>query len=413
MPEDGKSSKSSRLECQKICGPLPVKVYLELADFMSAPESSFELAVAACAFLKTKRLKILFSNTAVGHWIIAAFRSRRTFWRARELLAAALAPRKVAKAIDRALHECSVKRGRASAMRIIAANYRAFPIFLLIVTMRAGRQTMTDEPAKTSKYTDYWRAQINDFDSIRVIRMAEAYIIWLDKDSEIQWRTTDQYEQRPVADRQKFDAIYADAAVLTTTPCYGLSEEAERHFKKLIGDALWFNFEVDYKNANRMLSEARTYFRLRSEEISRYWYLSASAVMAAIMIALGLWIWIWREPIMLALTANFVWLCLAAVAGSCGALLSVIWRSGQLKFDSSAGRTLHYLEGISRIWAGALSGVVVALALKSGFILAPLTRGENTMTVIMLAAFAAGAGERLATSIISTFESAQPASASP
>jgi hypothetical protein len=55
--------------------------------------------------------------------------------------------------------------------------------------------------------------------------------------------------------------------------------------------------------------------------------------------------------------------------------------------------------------------VLVALAVKSEFILAPLTRSGNTTTVIMLAAFAAGAGERLATSIISTFESAHLATA--
>jgi hypothetical protein len=90
----------------------------------------------------------------------------------------------------------------------------------------------------------------------------------------------------------------------------------------------------------------------------------------------------------------------------------VIWRSGQLKFDCSAGKALHYLEGASRIWAGALSGVVVALAVKSQLVLAPLTRGGNAMTVLMLAAFAAGAGERLATSIISTFESTHLATAS-
>jgi hypothetical protein len=49
--------------------------------------------------------------------------------------------------------------------------------------------------------------------------------------------------------------------------------------------------------------------------------------------------------------------------------------------------------------------VVVALAVKSEFVLAPVTRGGNAMTTILLAAFAAGAGERLATSIISTFDS--------
>jgi hypothetical protein len=92
------------------------------------------------------------------------------------------------------------------------------------------------------------------------------------------------------------------------------------------------------------------------------------------------------------------------VAGSCGALLSVIARTGQLKFDSSAGELLHYLEGVSRIWAGALSGILIALAVKSEFILAPLMRGGHTFTVTMLAAFVAGAGERLVTSIISKFE---------
>ena len=124
-------------------------------------------------------------------------------------------------------------------------------------------------------------------------------------------------------------------------------------------------------------------------------------------------VWIWRQPITTALTANFIWLCLAAVAGASGALLSVIWRSGLIKFDCSAGRALHFLEGASRIWAGALSGVLVALAVKSEFILAPLTRGGHALTVIMLAAFATGAGERLATSIISTLKSTHvPATAS-
>jgi hypothetical protein len=260
---------------------------------------------------------------------------------------------------------------------------------------------MTDEPAQTSNPYDYWRGKIKDFDSIHVIRFGEAYIVWLDKDYEVRWLIDYQSDKHGPADKKQFDAVYADTAVLIGAPSHGLSKEAKRHFRILIGLAIWFNLEADYDTAQKMLREARAYIRIRSEEISRRWYLQASAVMTAIMFAPGVLIWIWREPIMLALTANFVWLCLAAAAGSCGALLS----------DSSAGRSLHYLEGISRIWAGALSGVLVTLALKSGFILAPLTRGENSMTIIMLAAFAAGAGERLATSIISTFESTQPATA--
>jgi hypothetical protein len=271
---------------------------------------------------------------------------------------------------------------------------------------------MTDISIKKSSYSDFWRDKIEDSDSIYLIRSAEDYVVWLDKVADIDWMTTDEYDQRGAKNEQKHNAIFADGAVLECTPCHGLTEEAKRHFKRLVGEALSYNFEDDYQTAERMLSEARTYVRMRSEEISRRWYLSASAIMAAIMIALGLLIWIWRGPITAELTPNFIWLCLAAVAGSCGALLSVIWRSGQLKFDSSAGQALHYLEGASRIWAGALSGVLVALAVKSDFVLAPLTRSGNTTTVILLAAFAAGTGERLATSIISTFESTHLATAS-
>lgn len=267
---------------------------------------------------------------------------------------------------------------------------------------------MTAEPPAKSDYTDFWRDKIEDFDKVYLVRSTQSYVVWLDKDCDIDWMTTDEYDKRGATDQQKCNAILSDGAVLECAPCHGLSNDTRRHFKRLVAEGLSYNFEDDYRTAEQMMREARAYIRVRSEEISRRWYLSASAVMAAIMIVIGCIIWLYRQAIEAALTGDFIWLLLAAVAGSCGALLSVIWRSGQLKFDCSAGKALHYLEGASRIWAGALSGVLVAMAVKSEFVLAPLTRGGTAMTVVMLAAFAAGAGERLASSIISTFESTHP-----
>lgn len=267
---------------------------------------------------------------------------------------------------------------------------------------------MTDVPQAKSNYTDFWSDKIDDFDKAYLVRSAQSHVVWLDKDGDIDWMTTDEYDQKGPKDQQKSNAILSDAAILECAPCHGLSGDTKRHFKRLVAEGLSYNFDDDYRTAQQMMREAQAYIKVRSEEISRRWYLSASAAMAAIMILLGGIVWLYRQPIATSLTADFTWLFLAAVAGSCGALLSVIWRSGQIKFDCSAGKALHFLEGASRIWAGALSGVLVALAVKSEFILAPLMRGGNTMTVIMLAAFAAGAGERLATSIISTFESTHP-----
>jgi hypothetical protein len=273
------------------------------------------------------------------------------------------------------------------------------------------RDTMDDTSPQSSIKSDYgdvWGHVKPDY----LIRVTKDYIVYLDKENDLDWETRPEYDKHGPADRKKHNAVLSDAAVLECTPCHGLPTQTKRQFKRLIGEGLSCSFENDYPNAAQMIHQAEAYIRARSEEMSRRWYLSASAFMASVMIALGLLIWVWREPISVALTANFIWLFLAAVAGSCGALLSVIWRSGQLRFDCSAGEALHYLEGASRIWAGALSGVLVALAVKSEFVLAPLTHSGNTMPVIIFAAFVAGAGERLATSIISTFETTHLATTS-
>jgi hypothetical protein len=263
---------------------------------------------------------------------------------------------------------------------------------------------MNESKVLTSNCHEFWRTKIENFDSIYLVRGAELYAVWIDEDCDIDWITTDEYDKIGAKDQQTHNSILSTAAVLECSPCHGLSREAKTHFKRLVGEAISYNIEDDYVTAQKMLSEARTYIRVRSEEISRRWYLSASVAMCAVMIFIEFMIWIFRESITGLLGDDFIWLSLAIVAGSCGALLSVILRSGHLKFDCSAGEALHYLEGASRIWAGALSGVFVALAVKSEFVLAPLARGGNATAVTMLAALVAGTGERFATSIISTFE---------
>jgi hypothetical protein len=172
----------------------------------------------------------------------------------------------------------------------------------------------------------------------------------------------------------------------------------------LVGEALGCSFEHDYENAQNMLDAARQYFKARSEEISRVWYLSASATVAAIFALLGLIVWICRSWIATQLGTEFVLYSIASSLGALGALLSVIWRSGELKFDSSAGRRLHHLEAGSRVVAGALSGLLLALAVRYKIVLGGFVTGENLTGVMMIAALAGGSGERLASSIISKFD---------
>lgn len=259
-------------------------------------------------------------------------------------------------------------------------------------------------------YIEQWR-HIEPQVLVLIISTRE-YIIFIDKDGDVDWETTREYDEKAPKDAQydlaKANAVRNEAAVIETTPCDALTGGAKLQFKRLIGEAMACVFDHDYEGAKAILASAAQFIRARSEETSRFWYLSASFLVAAVFLALGLLLWLLRLHVSLLLTPLGMWLAMASVAGAIGALLSVIWRSGDLKFNSSSGRALHYLEASSRICAGALSGFLVALAVNCEIILTAFTHNDNLHGIMILAALAAGASERMAGSIISKFDNAEP-----
>ena len=235
-----------------------------------------------------------------------------------------------------------------------------------------------------------------------LIHAAEHYCVFIDTVGDLDWETTREYDKQFNKTPAKHNAVLNLAALLESTPCNGLTEQVQLQFKRLIGEGVARSFGQDYQSAISMLNAAKSYVVARGEETSRLWYLSASFATTSPFVFVGAGVWVWRAAFSQAFGISALWMTLAAVSGAMGALLSVITRTGKLKLDCSSGRKLHYLEGGSRICAGALSGIAVGFSIISGFFLSPLTYGGNTRSVIMLAAFAAGSVERLATSIIST-----------
>lgn len=253
-------------------------------------------------------------------------------------------------------------------------------------------------------YADQW----SHHDIGILIISSMEYIIYIDKEGCLDWETTPKYDKeiagRTGYDLKKHNSILNDAAELETTPCNGFNLKTYHHFKRLIGEALACSFELDYAGARNMIVTARRFFQARSEETSRKWYLSSCAVITIPFVIAGFFIWIFRSSVICWAGETAFWLALATCFGTLGALFSVITRTGKLKFDCSAGIVLHCLEGSSRIIAGAISGLLVALAVKSEIILGPFAQGHHAHVVLILAALAAGTGERLATSIISKFD---------
>jgi len=86
--------------------------------------------------------------------------------------------------------------------------------------------------------------------------------------------------------------------------------------------------------------------------------------------------------------------------GSLGALISVLLRSDQLEIDASAGRRVHYFEGIMRALIGALAGLLFVLAVKSNVLLGAINRSDKAFTILLAVSIVAGASERLLPNLI-------------
>jgi hypothetical protein len=168
----------------------------------------------------------------------------------------------------------------------------------------------------------------------------------------------------------------------------------------LIAEGLGCAFDHDYVTADMMFQRAGEYLRLRGEEVSRSWYLSASSFATVPFVIAALLTIALRSWLQQIISVNGVWLVIASCAGAIGALLSIIARTGKMNFDHAAGRRLHNFEGASRILAGAISGLLAGLAVRSELLFGNLIH-ENKMNLVMTTiALIAGTSERLVNSII-------------
>lgn len=239
-----------------------------------------------------------------------------------------------------------------------------------------------------------------------VIFSDPSFIVFINTDGGVDWRTSEEYYKVGYKSDIEHYSILNEAALLEATPSRGWDPELVRHYRWLIGEALSRSFADDYINARKMLAAAGSYILARSQEQSRYWYVlaSASAVLPFWLLALillGL-----RNFDIAPIRNEYFWLALSAVGGATGAFLSITTRSSTLNFDSSSGQRLHIIEGVGRIVGSAIAGLLVAVAVKAGLVLGTIGTDPTKLHLIqVLASIAAGAGERLAPSIISSTDS--------
>ena len=233
----------------------------------------------------------------------------------------------------------------------------------------------------------------------------EYFAVIVDRDDRVYWETSDAYDAKGGhTDMQAWNDFLNRSAYVEITPCGHLDEDTRLDFKRLVAEATARALDNDFPNAEKMLADADKFVTKRNQETSRFWYLSASGIVTAIMLIVGAVLWLCRLNIIPSTGFIAFFAVMSAVAGALGALLSIILRMGKAHLDCSSGEKLHYLEASSRIVAGCISGVVMFLAIKAGVVGEAVFDAPNSLSGQLLLAIIAGASERWMPSIISKFE---------
>jgi hypothetical protein len=163
-------------------------------------------------------------------------------------------------------------------------------------------------------------------------------------------------------------------------------------------------FEKDFENAHKMVVKAKEFVLKRSVEESRFLFLTSCAVTTLISMMTFILLWLTKINSISLFGETVYFSILASLIGALGALLSVILRMGKSNLDFNASKKLHYLEGSSRVLAGMISALIVAICIKTGILLPIFAKIESTHIAMILGGLIAGASERFAPSIINKLD---------
>jgi hypothetical protein len=261
---------------------------------------------------------------------------------------------------------------------------------------------MTEEPQlKTRRYVSLWPGC-----NIRHLILADDdFIVFLDPDLDVDWSTSVKYEETDTEDhiKERNDILNREA-IAECVPNDHQRENVRLNFKRMVGEAVARALERDYDSAKRMLEQARSYIEARNVERARYWQLCTACTLGLLCGLFGLTMWWFREYFIRVWREEVYFLVMAGVAGSVGAVLSMIFRMGRTFPTSEAPRALHTLEAASRVLAGCFSGLLAAGSVQIGLILSVTAGAGQKYQTMLVVAMASGASERLAPSIIARLE---------
>lgn len=235
-----------------------------------------------------------------------------------------------------------------------------------------------------------------------IVLSTDDFVVYVDTEQAVQWRTADQHKQpeycgevlNMVASLEAQSQFISDPKVL-------------RVIRRRIGEGLARCLSgYPKENSLAALREVNLELKARNKEVSWKWYFLSAIKLTSVLAGCFIVLWLARECAKDFVGKTAFDVGLGTICGAFGALLSVISRSNRLVMDANAGESLHKLEGLSRIGAGLVGALLVALSIKAGLILGGTHFSGSPLALLLAFCMVAGASERFVPSLIVKFEKA-------
>lgn len=229
---------------------------------------------------------------------------------------------------------------------------------------------------------------------------SEFCIVYLTEDLSIEWRTTDDH--KPV----KYDGKILGRATMLETQSRFIEDKATLEAVRLqIAESIARCLEGDPEAVSvSLLNAAELQIADRNKEIAWLWYFTAAYQVTGVCAVLAAVLWLARDTAWFWIGHTTFDVVLGTFGGALGALLSTTSRGGRLVLDANAGKMVHQLEGLSRIGAGLIGALMVALSIKGGIIVSGVRFLGSPLAAMLVFCIAAGASERLVPSLVQNIE---------
>jgi hypothetical protein len=257
---------------------------------------------------------------------------------------------------------------------------------------------VTEQRSKTSY------PQWDDLPIEFLVHATQDYVVFLDADLDIDWRTSDVYDE---AKRfpEGWGNIQNRLAALEGTISDDVPVRSKRAFRRMLAEGLARGLEGETDEAAKILDEAEKFASARNRELGRLVHMRTAASTTALVLLPSVTVGLMRETLGKLLGQTPVLLIMCGGAGSLGALFSVLRNMGTAP-DPEADSRLQRTEAVARILVGGFGAVLAVLAVRSGIVLPQLGTAAKGIAGLILVSVVAGTSERLVPDLIRRLEGA-------